>query len=96
MRKLVYIGFFLLTSIGSLASAQYADQDNRFNQSQEHNSNQKEVSPSTQEETIDKGAQNRGPSNPGDIPIDDYIPLLMLAGIGLVLYINKNKKIKIN
>lgn len=96
MRKLLYIGFFVTIGFFDLVPAQYADQSNRFNQNQEMDNKQQRADASVEDQSVADGAQNKGPSNPGNLPIDDYIPLLMLAGIGLILYINKRKKTNIN
>ena len=34
-----------------------------------------------------------GPGNPGDtVPIDDYIPLLVIAAVGIIIYQTQKKK----
>lgn len=45
----------------------------------------------------DPGDQEEGPGNPGEpVPIDDYIPALLLGGLTLVIYYQRrNKKINI-
>lgn len=89
MKKLLII---VVVFIGFESQAQYATQDNRFNQSNTEATVEQPESASGS--VIKDKAIN--PGNPGPGPIDDYIPLLMLAGIGLILYINKRKKTNIN
>ncbi|SKB87422.1 hypothetical protein SAMN05660477_01563 [Soonwooa buanensis] len=75
---------FCFITIGFLGSAQYADQDNRFNKA-----NVEQQAPNT-DATANAGGNGEddgeNPGNAGDAPIDDYIPGLMLLGIGLVAY----------
>ena len=42
------------------------------------------------------GDQEEGPGNPGEpVPIDGYVPVLLLSGLALVFYSQRNKKINI-
>lgn len=42
------------------------------------------------------GDQEEGPGNPGEpVPINGYIPVLLLSGLALIFYSQKNKKINI-
>lgn len=81
MNRLILFCFII---IGFLGSAQYADQDNRFNKA-----NVEQQASNTEVPTNDAGGNGEdgdGPTNPGGVPIDDYLPGLMLMGIGLVAY----------
>ena len=94
MKKLLII---VVVLIGFESQAQYADQDNRFNQSNTEATVQQPEGASGA--TVDgKVGKVGNPDNPGPRPaaIDDYIPLLMMAGVGLILYMTKRKKLKIN
>lgn len=42
------------------------------------------------------GDQEEGPGNPGEpVPINGYIPVLLLSGLALIFYSQRNKKINI-
>ncbi len=82
-QKMNRLILFCFITIGFLGSAQYADQDNRFNKA-----NAEQQTPNT-DATANAGdgeGDGGNPSNPGGVPIDDYLPGLMLMGIGLVAY----------
>lgn len=68
--------------IGLSAHAQYASQDNRFEQSNAEAPIQSQVESS-----------NKGPGNVGEnsAPISDYVPILMLVGIFLIVVIQRKK-----
>ena len=91
MKKLLII---VVVLIGFESQAQYADQDNRFNQSNTEATVQQPEGAS--DANVDYKRGNPGNPAPGSAPIDDYIPLLMMAGVGLILYMTKRKKLKIN
>lgn len=91
MRK---FSFLFLLLIGFLGSAQYADQDNRFNQSTDQSANQTTANGGTA--SADGDGDGGSPGNPGEAPIDDYIPLLMIAGLGLIVYTGLKKKNSLN
>lgn len=42
------------------------------------------------------GDQEEGPGNPGEpVPIDGYVPVLLLSGLALIFYSQRNKKVNI-
>ncbi len=87
MKKFIYI--FLLLTIYSVNSQQ---QDNRFLESEENS----EISPSKDDGNnakIDQSASRPGnPDGEDDLPIDDYIPVLVMTALGLILYTSLKKK----
>ena len=66
----------------------YAQTDNRFSDSEEH---------ATEVETSNSGPvipdpQEEDPGAPGELPIDNYIPILLLTAVGIIIYKNYKKK----
>ncbi|MGL6038597.1 MAG: hypothetical protein ACRC0E_06890 [Soonwooa sp.] len=82
-QKINRLILFCFIIIGFLGSAQYADQDNRFNKANVEQQAPNTDAPANAGDGEDDGGS---PGGPGDAPIDDYLPGLMLMGIGLVAY----------
>lgn len=81
--------FLFIFFIGNILFAQQGD--NRFSQSEKSNSNYEETTSAAE-------AANGGPGNPpGDddpepVPIDDYLPFLMITALGIIIYNTHKKK----
>ncbi|KEY18800.1 hypothetical protein [Kaistella antarctica] len=79
MRNLFFIIFIL---IGSLLSAQQLQHDNVFSEEEQ------------KESTSDQPTGGPGTTNPGgdfedddvELPIDGYIPLLLITAFGIIIY----------
>ena len=88
MKNLLLIFFFC---IGSWAQAQ--DDNNPFSSAERNNEATQSEKPAF--ETANAG----GPGNPGGgsqdddpVPIDDYIPLLVVTALGIILYTSHKKR----
>ena len=83
MKKILYIFFFL---IGTFHFGQ-GTSENRFEES-EKGSSAFNPNKDVESETLgDPPNDADSPGNPGDpTPIDDYIPLLILAALGIIIY----------
>jgi len=80
MKKILYI---ILFSISILSAAQKGP--NRFME-------EESISAAPKEDT-GQSPIARNPGDPNDpVPIDDYIPLLLLTGVGLIFLIHRKKK----
>ena len=65
----------------------YAQSDNRFSEPDDI-VEESPVAPPKGEQEI-----NRSPGNPGGrLPINDYIPVLILTAVGIIIYKNYKKK----
>lgn len=73
--------------IFSITTAQYMDKENSFSQEEINQSNGA---------TIDNQVEDDGdPPPPTDpVPIDDYIPLLLLTGAGLIIGLHYRKRLQ--
>ncbi len=92
MKKLVFIlPLFLFVT----AFAQYADSENRFQESEQR---QKETTENNN--SLSNGAAapmaTGDPGNPGDpVPINNYIPFLVITAMGIMAYVAvKRKKVQ--
>lgn len=86
MRKILGIILVMFFIIG-YAQEQSA---NRFEEAeQEHNTDFGE-SPTSKEPEVAYSGGN--PPGEDDLPIDDYIPLLLLTGVGIIVYTTYRKK----
>lgn len=87
--------FLLILLVFSTVSfAQF--QDNVF----EKDKTTTQVSENNQSESDSEDAGDDGgtgqPGSPGELPIDDYIPWLLFAGMSIIIYSQrKNKKVNI-
>lgn len=84
MKKLLFIFLFLT---GSWINSQ--QEDNPFFRSE----NNAEVANS--KDDIKESQATGGPGNPGggdDLPIDDYLPVLLIAAGGMIVYYARKKK----
>jgi hypothetical protein len=99
MRKYL---IFIYICIGTVASAQFRDNvfDNeKTSESQQERSvgNDKlsrdygDLS-AEQEESASGNGYTGKPGNPAPAPIDDYIPVLLLAGMALIVLYHKRKR----
>lgn len=85
MRKFVSVLVFLvyLSVPAQQETNPFAAAENESNETGTKDNGQK-VEPST---------ANSGGGNPGDpTPIDDYIPFLLLTGVGIIVYTTYRKK----
>ena len=91
MMKRIFSCFFLVLSLMMVNAQQ--DEVNSFQQSE----NQATGNASGANGSIGDSQVQSGPGNvPGDeeIPIDDYLPALVIIGATLIIYQLKSKKIK--
>lgn len=84
MKKFIYIFMFFT---GCLV---YSEQpDNPFFEAEKTaEKSHQGYSPSTTAEAGQPG----NPDGDDDLPIDDYIPLLVIAAVGIIIYTTKKKK----
>lgn len=86
--KKYFIAIFVVILI-NMATAQEAVQ-NRFEES-EHSA--AEYTEGKTDATAKGPVTAYGPGNPGEpVPVDDYIPLLLLTGVGIIFYTTYRKK----
>lgn len=91
MMKRIFSCFFLVLSLMMVNAQQ--EEVNSFQQSE----NQATGNVSGANGSIGDNQVQSGPSNPdgGDeVPIDDYLPALVIIGATLIIYQLKSKKIK--
>ena len=91
MMKRIFSCFFLVLSLMMVNAQQ--DEVNSFQQSE----NQATGNASSVKGSVGDSQVQSGPGNvPGDdeIPIDDYLPALVIIGATLIIYQLKSKKIK--
>ena len=86
MKNLLLIFFFC---IGSWAQAQ--DDNNPFSSAERNNEATQTERPAF--ETANAGGPGN-PNNDGDdpVPIDDYIPLLVVTALGIIIYTSHKKR----
>lgn len=92
--KKITLSTFLFFGLMMLNAQQ--EEVNAFQQSENQATGTTSGSSNPLRSTADNQVQS-GPGNlPGDdeIPIDDYLPLLFLAGSAIIVYLYKSKKIK--
>ena len=83
MKKTLYIFFCL---IGTLHFAQGAAA-NPFEESEKNSESKTSNQSNWESQNGDETAGDPGGGNPGpDLPIDDYIPLLVLTALGIIIY----------
>ncbi|KMQ71120.1 hypothetical protein ACM44_08025 [Chryseobacterium koreense CCUG 49689] len=85
----------LICLVFGLSAFAQLDADNPFKQSENGSTGVagKAGTGNENEYTGPETANNEG--NPGGPqPIDDYVPLLVLAGVGIIAYVSYNKRLK--
>lgn len=89
---------FILFLITALCLSAQMQADNPFNQSVNTNNSSvsdREGKPGDENEGDDGGMG--GPGNPGDpSPIDDYVPYLIITGMGMIAYFSYNRRVKLD
>lgn len=81
MKKLIYIILFIISILNFAQKPA-----NRFEAEESATAVPKEEVTSARNNLEDPGESNNG-GNPGDIvPIDDYIPLLIITAVGLIIF----------
>jgi hypothetical protein len=91
MMKRIFSCFFLVLSLMMVNAQQ--DEVNSFQQSE----NQATGNASGANGSIGDNQVQSGPGNPNgsdEVPIDDYLPALVIIGATLIIYQLKSKKIK--
>ena len=91
MMKRIFSCFFLVLSLMMVNAQQ--DEVNSFQQSE----NQATGNASGANGSIGDNQVQSGPGNPDgsdEVPIDDYLPALVIIGATLIIYQLKSKKIK--
>ena len=91
MMKRIFSCFFLVLSLIMVNAQQ--DEVNSFQQSE----NQATGNASGANGSIGDNQVQSGPGNPNgsdEVPIDDYLPALVIIGATLIIYQLKSKKIK--
>ena len=91
MMKRIFSSFFLVLSLIMVNAQQ--EEVNSFQQSE----NQATGNVSGANGSIGDNQVQSGPSNPpgpDEVPIDDYLPALVIIGATLIIYQLKSKKIK--
>ena len=80
---------FLLFLISCFSVALSQQPKNRFEES-EHGGLERTVD---QSQNQDRDVPQANPGNPGETaPIDDYLPLLGIAAVGIIIYYTRQKK----
>lgn len=77
----------------SLFTAGFAQQSaNRFNEEASQNIDENNKTNQAAEDYTDQ--PHAGPGNPGPnpVPVDDYLPFLVITAVGLIIYVARNKK----
>lgn len=82
MRKLIIL---CLLGFGLLIHAQYSDQNNRFNQPSQSHLEQNATAG-------DGDGDGDNPGNPGGVPIDNYIPILLTIGLACAVYFGSKQQ----
>ena len=91
MMKRIFSCFFLVLSLMMVNAQQ--EEVNSFQQSE----NQATGNASGANGSIGDNQVQSGPGNPNgsdEVPIDDYLPVLVIIGATLIIYQLKSKKIK--
>ena len=89
--KRIFSCFFLVLSLMMVNAQQ--DEVNSFQQSENQaTGNVSGANGSIGDNQVQSGPGN--PDNPDEVPIDDYLPALVIIGASLIIYRLKSKKIK--
>ncbi len=68
----------------------YAQSDNRFSDSEEQTT---ELEKTNSGASVDPQERDGGPGGPGEIvPIDDYLPFLVITALGIIILATYKKK----
>ena len=90
MMKRIFSCFFLVLSLMMVNAQQ--DEVNSFQQSENQaTGNVSGANGSIGDNQVQSGPGN--PDNPDEVPIDDYLPALVIIGAILIIYQLKSKKI---
>lgn len=91
MMKRIFSCFFLVLSLMMVNAQQ--DEVNSFQQSENQaTGNANSLKGSVGDSQVQSGPTN--PPGPDEVPIDDYLPALVIIGATLIIYQLKSKKIK--
>ena len=91
MMKRIFSCFFLVLSLMMVNAQQ--DEVNSFQQSENQaTGNANSLKGSVGDSQVQSGPTN--PDGPDEVPIDDYLPALVIIGATLIIYQLKSKKIK--
>ena len=91
MMKRIFSCFFLVLSLMMVNAQQ--EEVNSFQQSENQaTGNASGANGSIGDNQVQSGPGN--PDNPDEVPIDDYLPALVIIGATLIIYQLKSKKIK--
>ena len=89
--KRIFSCFFLVLSLMMVNAQQ--EEVNSFQQSENQaTGNASGANGSIGDNQVQSGPGN--PDNPDEVPIDDYLPALVIIGATLIIYQLKSKKIK--
>ena len=81
--------FLFIFFIGNILFAQQGD--NRFSQSEKSNNSYEETHEAKESALGDPG-NPPGDDDPEPVPIDDYLPFLMITAVGIIVFITHKKK----
>ena len=81
--------FLFIFFIGNILFAQQGD--NRFSQSEKSNNGYEETHEAT-ESALGGPSNPPGDDDPEPVPIDDYLPFLMITAVGIIVFITHKKK----
>lgn len=81
--------FLFIFFIGNILFAQQGD--NRFSQSEKSDNGYEETRGDTASAVGDP-SNPPGDDDPEPVPIDDYLPFLVITAVGLIIYVARNKK----
>ncbi len=91
MMKRIFSCFFLVLSLMMVNAQQ--EEVNSFQQSENQaTGNANSVKGSVGDNQVQSGPTN--PPGPDEVPIDDYLPALVIIGASLIIYRLKSNKIK--
>ena len=91
MMKRIFSCFFLVLSLMMVNAQQ--EEVNSFQQSENQaTGNVSGANGSIGDNQVQSGPGN--PDNPDEVPIDDYLPALVIIGATLIIYQLKSRKIK--
>lgn len=83
--------FFILILISLFTGMNAQETKNRFQESEQGGVLERNIDNTNNQSSDNPQA---GPGNPGELPIDNYIPFLLLTALGLIVYqIRKQKQV---
>ena len=84
--------FFYIFLFSSIFTFGQQNSENRFYKAEQENNNSRDKKPDGSKDNIISGKAN--PGNPGDpvdpVPIDQYLSLLFVIGLGIIVLVSKN------